>query len=46
MLEKTRILWESFGRPNAEDENCTICLRSMPTLWAQGWEMVKFQFCK
>ena len=32
MLEKTRILWKSLGRPNAEDDNRKIFLRSMPSI--------------
>ena len=32
MLEKTRILWESLGRPNAEDKNRKKFLRPMPSI--------------
>ena len=32
MLEKTRIIWESLGRPNAEDDNRKTFLRSMPNI--------------
>ena len=32
MLEKTRILWNSLGRPNVEDENRKKFLRSMPNI--------------
>ena len=32
MLEKARILWESLGRPSAENENRKKFLRSMPSI--------------
>ena len=32
ILEKTRILWESLGRPNAEDKNHKKFLQSMPSI--------------
>ena len=32
MLKKARILWESFGRPNIEDEKYFKKIRSMPSI--------------
>ena len=32
MLKKTRILWKSLGRPNAEDDNHKKFLRFMPSI--------------
>ena len=42
MLEKARILWESLGRPNAEDDNRKNSYLLCLALQVQGWEMTKF----